>query len=353
MRIRKRFPLTSYLPSYTSLSLQQRDQERRTHGLHQKRDLEIHHERSKEKDKKNPSVNLQKMMIRKRRNACIITDSETKKQACMVPHVSQVEALKGKGKEKVDAGKSSKSIGSSSGAKAGSGLKLVSPSPHQVVGTWGESEKAFPLKKRRGSLGWGQGGKEKEEEKIINKEIKAIEKEKAIKLKTRVQKKKKILEEGEIDSEEDENEEEETESDEVVCVRAKKKLVKRAKRSTDNGDLMEGSRCSRVNGRGWRCCQQTLVGYSLCEHHLGKGRVRSMSSVRGPDSTITTSNKNKDKDNSRIVEKKNVVIEVKDEEEGEQEKLITKKRTKIGMVKARSINSLIDLNKPYNSEFSP
>ncbi|XP_050226335.1 uncharacterized protein LOC126676219 [Mercurialis annua] len=44
--------------------------------------------------------------------------------------------------------------------------------------------------------------------------------------------------------------------------------------------LMEGSRCSRVNGRGWRCCQQTLVGYSLCEHHLGKGRLRSMTSVR-------------------------------------------------------------------------
>ncbi|WVZ82036.1 hypothetical protein U9M48_029348 [Paspalum notatum var. saurae] len=39
--------------------------------------------------------------------------------------------------------------------------------------------------------------------------------------------------------------------------------------------LLEGSRCSRVNGRGWRCSQPTLVGYSLCEHHLGKGRMRS------------------------------------------------------------------------------
>ncbi|CAM0943812.1 unnamed protein product [Alopecurus aequalis] len=36
--------------------------------------------------------------------------------------------------------------------------------------------------------------------------------------------------------------------------------------------LLEGSRCSRVNGRGWRCSQPTLVGYSLCDHHLGKGR---------------------------------------------------------------------------------
>jgi hypothetical protein len=39
--------------------------------------------------------------------------------------------------------------------------------------------------------------------------------------------------------------------------------------------LLEGSRCSRVNGRGWRCSQPTLVGYSLCEHHLGKGRTRT------------------------------------------------------------------------------
>ncbi|KAG8077016.1 hypothetical protein GUJ93_ZPchr0006g44167 [Zizania palustris] len=44
--------------------------------------------------------------------------------------------------------------------------------------------------------------------------------------------------------------------------------------------LMEGSRCSRVNGRGWRCSQPTLVGYALCEHHLGKGRMRSVSGSR-------------------------------------------------------------------------
>ncbi|KAK8546249.1 hypothetical protein V6N12_027044 [Hibiscus sabdariffa] len=44
----------------------------------------------------------------------------------------------------------------------------------------------------------------------------------------------------------------------------------------DKSGKKGGSRCSRVNGRGWRCCQQTLVGYSLCEHHLGKGRLRSI-----------------------------------------------------------------------------
>ncbi|KAG6427018.1 hypothetical protein SASPL_111257 [Salvia splendens] len=49
----------------------------------------------------------------------------------------------------------------------------------------------------------------------------------------------------------------------------------KGKKSKRGNVIMEGSRCSRVNGRGWRCCQATLVGYSLCEHHLGKGRLRS------------------------------------------------------------------------------
>ena len=61
-----------------------------------------------------------------------------------------------------------------------------------------------------------------------------------------------------------------------------KPTPKKSKKNQMRGDvIMEGSRCSRVNGRGWRCGQQTLVGYSLCEHHLGKGRLRSMTSVRG------------------------------------------------------------------------
>ncbi|KAM0926802.1 hypothetical protein ACQ4PT_003001 [Festuca glaucescens] len=36
--------------------------------------------------------------------------------------------------------------------------------------------------------------------------------------------------------------------------------------------LLEGSRCSRVNGHAWRCSRPPLAGYSLCEHHLDKGR---------------------------------------------------------------------------------
>ncbi|KAF8094414.1 hypothetical protein N665_0364s0035 [Sinapis alba] len=110
-----------------------------------------------------------------------------------------------------------------------------------------------------------------------------------------------------ISFEEQGDEEEEEEEEEA---NGGKKGKKRAKK---NGVLEEGSRCSRVNGRGWRCCQQTLYGYSLCEHHLGKGRVRSMNKSAG----------------RRGGEKKAVVMEVK------------KKRVKLGMVKARSISSLL------------
>lgn len=95
------------------------------------------------------------------------------------------------------------------------------------------------------------------------------------------------------------------------------------KKAKKSGALEEGSRCSRVNGRGWRCCQQTLVGYSLCEHHLGKGRVRSMNKSGGSRGGLS---------GGRVGqggEKKAVVVEVK------------KKRVKLGMVKARSISSLL------------
>ncbi|CAL4967248.1 unnamed protein product [Urochloa decumbens] len=47
------------------------------------------------------------------------------------------------------------------------------------------------------------------------------------------------------------------------------------KKPRDPGVLLEGSRCSRKNGRGWRCSQPTMVGYALCQYHLGKGRMRA------------------------------------------------------------------------------
>ncbi|CAL9117576.1 unnamed protein product [Musa textilis] len=125
---------------------------------------------------------------------------------------------------------------------------------------------------------------------------------------------------------------------------------------------VEGSRCSRVNGRGWRCCQKTLVGYSLCEHHLGKGRLRSMRSVRGQSgiskphwstgggnsvAPSTSAQKQPEEEEHAtqslhlLVAADNEVCKIEEDEE-EAEKTVRKKRKKIGMVKARSISSLLD-----------
>ncbi|ESQ52923.1 hypothetical protein EUTSA_v10017052mg [Eutrema salsugineum] len=115
-----------------------------------------------------------------------------------------------------------------------------------------------------------------------------------------------------------EEQEEDEEEEEASGGGGGNKGKRKAKKS---GALEEGSRCSRVNGRGWRCCQQTLVGYSLCEHHLGKGRVRSMNKSAG--------GRGGQGGGGRGGEKKAVVVEVK------------KKTVKLGMVKARSISSLL------------
>ncbi|KAG0469481.1 hypothetical protein HPP92_015550 [Vanilla planifolia] len=106
----------------------------------------------------------------------------------------------------------------------------------------------------------------------------------------------------------------------TVGKRARSSLLRKAKSNGSDGQRMsrpnllrEGSRCSRVNGRGWRCSQPTLVGYSLCEHHLGKGRLKSMS---------TASRGNAEEKNSNMMEKK-----------------------KIGMVKEKTISSILRQDK--------
>ena len=112
---------------------------------------------------------------------------------------------------------------------------------------------------------------------------------------------------------------------------------------------MEGSRCSRVNGRGWRCGQQTLVGYSLCEHHLGKGRLRSMTSVRGQAQKVALKEK-------ETIARQNEDIETKSTNNHESKEFkylklepgssmeSTKKfikQKKVGVVKERSLSSLL------------
>lgn len=207
--------------------------------------------------------------------------------------------------------------GSILGAETCTGFELpLSNSSHQGMERWREGEKTFPIKKRMGSL--ERRGNEEEKEKKI--------------MKTKMNKKG-------VDQQYDETE---TETIEEVFDNNKNGPKKRSR----GGAILEGSRCSRVNGRGWRCCQQTLVGYSLCEHHLGKGRLRSMTSVRNramPAAT-STSAPNKD-DHVNVVEKKqgdHMLTEGESKVEDEKKPSITtKKRMKIGMVKARSLSSLL------------
>uniref|UniRef100_A0A0D6R268 WRC domain-containing protein n=1 Tax=Araucaria cunninghamii TaxID=56994 RepID=A0A0D6R268_ARACU len=60
-----------------------------------------------------------------------------------------------------------------------------------------------------------------------------------------------------------------------------KKKSKAQDNDKRNTNYHGGSQCRRRNGRGWRCSQRTLVGYSLCEHHLGKGRLKSINTSDG------------------------------------------------------------------------
>jgi len=53
----------------------------------------------------------------------------------------------------------------------------------------------------------------------------------------------------------------------------------------------EGSQCRRRNGRGWQCPQRTLIGYSLCEYHLSKGRLRSVNSKNKNAGRVIVNNK--------------------------------------------------------------
>lgn len=196
---------------------------------------------------------------------------------------------------------------------------------------WQEGKSVFPFKKRKVHHQWAK-------ETIIGKEKKMKTKLK------RTMTPKKLDEEEE--KEEGEEEEDQMEDD--------KNNVKK-KWGSNGSVVMGGSRCSRVNGRGWRCCQQTLVGYSLCEHHLGKGRLRSMSSVRGCDSPTLDNNRDEgDYDDGLLSFPPKMMHEVEDnavgdeKEEGDDDEKLTSmvmnkriKKKKSGTLKARSISSLL------------
>lgn len=184
---------------------------------------------------------------------------------------------------------------------------------HLVLKGWLDGDRPIPLKKRRGSFGKGTNHHLDEDNEMINI--------------TMTPKPKKY----------------------DRCVRVVSKEVnamcaKNKKNGKRGNVIMEGSRCSRVNGRGWRCCQQTLVGYSLCEHHLGKGRLRSMNSVRGRAQKVSL--KEQDKEVETIsMDHPDFEDDDKDWEDDsvssmEGKKKINKKK-KLGVVKARSLSSLL------------
>lgn len=207
----------------------------------------------------------------------------------------------------------------------------------------GEWEKAFPVKKRRGSF----ERRSTTDERILEKDDN--------KMKPKTNYKKYAIQN-------DNNQEENKEIIIKECVDGSTSITTTsAKKKARGGALVEGSRCSRVNGRGWRCCQQTLIGYSLCEHHLGKGRLRSMTNVRSRSAAaasaaamtkgvvsskpLLSSPSVFEKETKRVgaVSDTSKLVGEQDHGDGDakQPLMIPKKKMKIGMVKARSISSLL------------
>ncbi|GAV63967.1 WRC domain-containing protein [Cephalotus follicularis] len=252
-----------------------------------------------------------------------VVSKDEKKEVLLI----EEEEVKGNDERRIEGEGSCNDTRSKSilGANIDIGNLPQSSSSLQGVGRWCEGEKAFPLKKRRGSFERRGNGEE--------------DKKTRSKMKTKMNK-KCVQQIG------NEQEGKETKQSSIVDSTS-------AKKKGRGGALMEGSRCSRVNGRGWRCCQQTLVGYSLCEHHLGKGRLRSMTSVRSRSLANAATKKDKSDDNplsnsSSLQEKQPLGgaflddnVENYNQEEDEKPLMSSKKRMKLGMVKARSISSLL------------
>ncbi|KAK9290952.1 hypothetical protein L1049_009132 [Liquidambar formosana] len=336
MRIRKRqvpFPLSSLLPTPLSdLRLNRSPVVQQQHNHHEEILTHPKANLSLGEDGKATHVHLQPSDQPNQTLPPIGTceaqkekEEEEKKKHClelMVQREEGEEEDKRGRKEEEEKKSNDTRKGSVLGAETGTEVLPLSSSSHQV-GRWFEGEKAFPLKKRRGSF-----NRRANEETIVEKEKKM-----KTKMKTKMNKKY---------AQQKDSEEAEKETKEGLGHNNNS-----AKKRARGGALMEGSRCSRVNGRGWRCCQQTLVGYSLCEHHLGKGRLRSMTSVRSRAMAAPKKDDTKllsSSSSSLIVEKQPDHMLSNDDDNDEDEKkplMIAKKRMKIGMVKARSLSSLL------------
>ncbi|XP_021770358.1 uncharacterized protein LOC110734501 [Chenopodium quinoa] len=210
----------------------------------------------------------------------------------------------------------------------------LSNNEDQVLGRWCDGDKAIPLKKRRG-IGFNT---------FVENSIFDGKEDTTTPPTTMTM----IMKWSKTDVE-DEKQIEKGNNDEVVAAAA---AVSAKKGNAKRGNtIMEGSRCSRVNGRGWRCCQPTLVGYSLCEHHLGKGRLRSMTS-----NTSAKSRSSKKKSNSTNgtkfalgqVEESEAVDNSSQKKLERMSSFGKSKRVKLGVVKARSLSSLLGQTNSMN-----
>ncbi|KAG6744871.1 hypothetical protein POTOM_051511 [Populus tomentosa] len=176
-----------------------------------------------------------------------------------------------------------------------------SSSSHQGVGRWGEGEKAFPLKKRRGSF-----------ERRSNEEM-IMDRNKKMKTKMKTNMNTCVQQNG--DNEEDEKE-------------TKEGVGSNVKTKPRGGVLLEGSRCS-------------------------KGRLRSMNSVRSRSIASIVPNKDASEEVSshslpsqKKEETKKASLDDKvsvayDEDDKEKPLVISKRKMKLGVVKARSMSSLL------------
>ncbi|KAK6941936.1 WRC domain [Dillenia turbinata] len=259
------------------------------------------------------------------------------------------------------------------GAEAAPGVLALANSSHQVGRSWYEEDKVVPLKKKRGSLERVATDDDDEDYDEVTEKEKKWKMTMKTKMETRTNKKlaqqrerrvcssntntsSKLLQDQAIRSLETKRGFDHDNHNNNINIDMNTMNTSVTKKGR-GGAIMEGSRCSRVNGRGWRCCQPTLVGYSLCEHHLGKGRLRSMTSVRsrstniGASSASKSSTYNNNNNNNNITisaptmnEGNRNKLEERDGHESEEEEeddMVSKMGKKTGIVKARSISSLL------------
>lgn len=101
-------------------------------------------------------------------------------------------------------------------------------------------------------------------------------------------------------------------------------------------------RCHRNSGNGrWRCNRPTIPGHSLCEHHLSQARVKNWNYAR------IRNQRNGPKRNINNVKKvyTSMYLEAEEEEE-EWDDVDDNGFEKRGVMKARSINSLLSQTVP-------